>query len=176
MMRREWSDVERRSIEAIIGALNDAKVRHLIVGGLAVVAHGYGRVTQDVDLVLDPDPDALRRAVAALSALGYGPRAPVPFAAFEDAATRAKWASEKAMTVFSLWSRAHEQTPVDLFLEPPFEFDAAHARAMRTTTESGIELAFVSLEDLLAMKRKAGRPLDLVDVSELESIDRPEDP
>jgi hypothetical protein len=39
--------MEVRSIETIVRALNDAKVQYLIVGGLAVVAHGYERLTKD---------------------------------------------------------------------------------------------------------------------------------
>src|SRR5262249_23635116 len=80
--------MERRSVEAIFGALNGCGARYLVVGGLAVVAHGYVRLTADIDLVLDPDPGALKRAIAALESLGYRPRAPVEFAEFADAAKR----------------------------------------------------------------------------------------
>ncbi len=163
-------DVERRSIEAVVRALENARVRYLFAGGLAVVAHGFGRVTYDLDLVLDPDPGALARAVGALEALGYVPRAPVAFAEDADAAKRAEWAREKHMSVFSLASAQHPTTEISLFLEPPFEFDAAHARAFVLTTEAGVPLAFVSLDDLIAMKRRAGRPRDLADVEGLESL------
>lgn len=44
--------MEVRSVEAIVRALNDASVQYLIVGGLAVNAHGYERFTKDVDLVI----------------------------------------------------------------------------------------------------------------------------
>ena len=53
--------MERRSVEAIVEGLNRAQVRYLIVGGLAVVAHGFVRFTADIDLVLDPDPAATAR-------------------------------------------------------------------------------------------------------------------
>ena len=69
--------MEKRSIEAVIGALNEDRVRYLVAGGLAVVAHGYVRFTADLDLVLDLQEDNLRRAVSSLSRLGYRPRAPV---------------------------------------------------------------------------------------------------
>jgi len=49
--------VTKRSVEAIVDALNAAGVRYLIAGGLAVVAHGYVRFTADVDLILDLEPD-----------------------------------------------------------------------------------------------------------------------
>jgi predicted nucleotidyltransferase len=44
--------MEIRSIEAIVRALNDEVVQYIVVGGLAVNAHGYERFTQDVDLVI----------------------------------------------------------------------------------------------------------------------------
>ena len=53
-------------VEAILRALNDANVRYLIVGGLAVVAHGYVRYTADVDIVLDLERENTLRAMKAL--------------------------------------------------------------------------------------------------------------
>lgn len=160
----------RSSVEAVLGALNAANVRYLVAGGLAVVAHGLVRFTADLDLVLDPEPASLRRAVDALSSLGYGPRAPVPFSQFADPEKRSEWVREKGLTVFSLRSAEHELTEVDLFVEPPFDFGEAHARAHRAEIAPGLEVTFVGLEDLLRMKREAGRPRDLEDVAGLESL------
>ena len=76
--------MRKQSVEAIVRSLNAGDVRFLIAGGLAVAAHGYLRFTADVDLVLDFDDDNVRRAVVALAALGYRPRAPVPIDEFAD--------------------------------------------------------------------------------------------
>jgi hypothetical protein len=62
------------SFEAVARALNDANVPFIVVEGLAVNAHGYGRLTWDVDLVIRLLPDAVRRAFGALASLGYQPR------------------------------------------------------------------------------------------------------
>ena len=78
--------MEKRSIEAIIGALNAVNVRYLVAGGLAVVAHGYVRFTADLDLILDLDSANLGQATAALSRLGYRPRAPVGIGEFAEPA------------------------------------------------------------------------------------------
>lgn len=164
--------MERRSIETIIRALNDAGVRYLIAGGLAVVAHGFVRFTADLDVVLDPAPEALERAIGALSALGYRPRAPVAFREFADAAARARWRTEKGLTVFSASSSLHAATEIDLFLEPPFDFDQAYARAARFEIADGTRATFVSIADLLAMKQSAGRPQDLQDIEGLRSLER----
>jgi hypothetical protein len=164
--------MERRSLESIVQALDSAGVRYLVAGGLAVVAHGYVRFTADVDLVLDPDPVALRNAVAALHGLGYRPRAPVAFEEFADAGKRRAWARDKGMTVFSASSPEHPATEVDLFLEPPVPFEDAYARAARLEIAPALVATFVGLEDLLAMKRAAARPQDLQDVAALEAIER----
>lgn len=50
------------SFEAIAEALEKAKVRYLVTGGLAVNAHGFLRFTKDVDLVIQLQTDNLRRA------------------------------------------------------------------------------------------------------------------
>jgi len=71
-------------VEAILRAVNDADVRYLIVGGLAVVAHGYVRYTADVHIVLDLERDNALRAMKALDAIAYRPLAPVDATDFAD--------------------------------------------------------------------------------------------
>lgn len=162
--------MERRSVETIVRALDDAGVRYLVVGGLAVVAHGFLRFTADIDLVLDPDPAAMRRAVEALSGLGYTPRAPVPFVHYADPEARATWVREKGLAVFSVFSPEHRATEIDLFLEPPFDFETVYVRARRFEVGPGATATFVDLPDLLELKRRVGRPQDLQDIAALESV------
>jgi hypothetical protein len=163
--------MELGSVVAIVEALNAAGVRYLVVGGLAVVAHGYVRFTADLDLVLDMSPENLRAATDALDGLGYRPRAPVPIRDFADAAKREEWIREKGLTVFSMWSAAHAATEIDLFAAPPFgDFSAAYARAARRAVSGGVAAPFASLDDLVELKRAAGRPKDLDDVERLLAI------
>jgi predicted nucleotidyltransferase len=162
--------VDKRSIEDVIRALNEAGVRYLVVGGLAVIAHGYLRLTMDMDLFLDLQEDNLRGAVAALGRLGYRPQVPVPIEQFADANERARWISEKGMMVFSLHNPTRAATIVDLFVEEPIEFDKAYAKACRMEVASGLTATFVSVDDLITMKNKAGRPKDLDDVARLKEL------
>lgn len=161
--------MRKQSVEEIVRALNDASVRYLIAGGLAVVAHGYLRFTADVDLILDLDEDNTRRAVAALAALGYRPRAPVAIEEFADPKARARWAREKGMTVFCLHSPKHSTTEVDLFVESPLDFDAAYRSAARLEVAADATATFLGYDDLLTLKRAAGRPQDLADIDELQT-------
>ncbi len=165
--------MRRDSVVAIVDALNRAHARYLIVGGLAVVAHGLVRFTAGVDLVLDPDAASLGRALEALAGLDYRPRAPVELLQFADPERRRAWVTEKGLTVFSLFSAEHPETEIDLFVEPPFEFERVYARARVLEVAPGTEATFVGLDDLLHLKRSAGRPRDLEDVVGLEALRPP---
>ena len=162
--------MEKSSVEAIIRALNEAGVRYLIVGGLAVVAHGYLRFTADVDLIVDLHEDNLRRALAALQSLGYHPRLPVPIEQLLDADTRTRWIREKGMKVFSLISPQHQRTDVDLFVDDPIGFERAYADSIRVEVAPNVDGVFVALDDLFILKTQASRPRDLEDINQLRKL------
>jgi predicted nucleotidyltransferase len=157
------------SIEAVLAALNEANVRYLVVGGVAVVLHGHLRTTADLDLVVQLEPENARRALAALATLDYRPRAPVPAQQFADSAIRESWIMDKGLTVFSLWSPRLEDLEVDLFVREPFDFDAAYARAVRAVLDT-TTADVAALSDLIALKRAAGRTQDMADIEALERL------
>ncbi len=158
-------------LERIFAALEASRARYLVVGGVAVVLHGHPRFTADLDLVIALDRPNLRAAVAALEGLGYRPRAPLSLAQFLHPEIRRSWIEEKGLTVLSLWSPELPATEVDVFASEPFPFDAAHARAV--CIDLGTTRVMVaSIPDLIALKRRAGRPQDLEDVRTLEAIAR----
>ena len=161
--------MEREAIAAIMRALNESGARYLVAGGLAVIAHGYFRFTADVDLIVALTPENLRKIDEALAPLGHRSRLPEPLEKLGDAATRQRWIEEKNMVVFSLVSAQHPLTVIDLFVEEPFDFDKAHARAAWQEMAPGLRVPFVAYEDLLDLKLKAGRPQDLLDIHELQS-------
>lgn len=158
-------------VAIIISTLNDADVRYLVVGGLAVVVHGYVRFTDDIDLVVQLDSENVRRAMNVLQGLGYRPLVPVDAAEFADAAKRERWRTEKNMKVFQLTNSERPDTRVDLFVYEPFDFDDAYRRAPRELI-FGSRAPIVPLAELLDMKRAAGRPKDLGDIGELEVLKR----
>lgn len=157
------------AIEQVLGALHGARVRYLVVGGVAVVLHGHLRTTADLDLVVALDGDNALRAIEALEGLGYHPRAPVAARSFADAETRAAWVAEKDLTVFSLWSDRFPGLELDLFVREPFDFEEAWGRRV-TVTLDAVTATVASLADLIALKRAAGRPQDLADVAALEAL------
>jgi hypothetical protein len=158
------------TLEAVVRALDESRVRFILVGGLAVVAHGYGRSTQDVDLVVDLEGGNILRAFDALTSLGYRPRVPVTAAGLADRGQRERWIREKGMTVLNFHSDLHRDTPVDVFVTEPFDFDREYNSAVILEISPGREVHVVSLETLLQMKDAAGRPQDAADAHELRQI------
>ena len=164
--------MEVRSVEAIVRALNAANVRYLIVGGLAVKAHGYERLTRDVGEVIGLESENIVRGLRALLELGYRMSIPVTPEEFADVSNRQAWRNEKNMTVLRLWSDLHRRTPVDVFVYEPFDFAEEYATATWKEIAGELKTAIVRCETLIAMKRFAGRPQDLADAAELEEIQR----
>ena len=162
--------MEVRSIEAIIRALNEATVRYLVAGGVAVVAHGHVRYTADLDLIFDFAEDNVKRALTALAALGYRPMIPVEMSQFADPVVRSAWVHDKGMLVFSLVSPQHAATTVDVFAEAPLEFARAYGEAVCFEVAPGLPATVVSLPDLLALKAQAARPKDMLDIEKLKAI------
>jgi len=158
------------SLRKIAAALNDADVRVLVAGGLAVVAHGYGRLTVDVDLVIQLAPSNIIRAFEALAGLGYRPRVPITAEQFADPVRRAGWIHDKGMMVLNFFSDQHVHTPIDVFVQEPFDFDQEYGRALVETLEGGIVCRFVSLSTLIEMKELAGRERDLDDIRYLSML------
>jgi predicted nucleotidyltransferase len=164
--------MEVRSIEAIFKALNNARVKYLIVGGLAVVAYGYERLTRDVDLVIGLERDNIIRGLRALMAIDYHLKIPVTPEQFADPALRKTWRREKNMVVLQLWSDLHRRTPVDVFVYEPFDFEKELGRATWNVVAGKIRAPVIAYKTLLALKRKAGRARDLLDIAALKKLDR----
>ena len=158
------------SFEAVVAALQGAGVRYLVAGGLAVNAHGYLRFTHDVDLVIQLRPDNIIPAFRALASLGYQPRVPVTAEQFADEAQRRQWIGEKGMMVLNFHSDVHRETPLDVFVTEPFDFDREHEAAPNQELAPGSFVRFVSIPALIAMKEVAGRPRDVDDIQHLRWI------
>ncbi len=156
----------------MVSALNVAGVRYLIVGGLAVNAHGYLRATRDLDLVIQLESSNLQRGLDCLFAVGYKLAIPVSVEDFSDAARREAWRFEKGMIVLKLWSDDHRRTPIDIFVYEPFDFDREYEVASLNEVGAGVFANVVSLEALIQMKMVAGRDRDLADIEELRRVKR----
>lgn len=155
--------------ERIFRALSDAGLRYVVVGGFAAVLHGHPRLTADIDLVLDLEPEPALEAVRALKALGLRPRAPVDLLEFADPARRRVWVAEKQLHVLSLYDPSNPMVEVDLFAESPIDFEELWRDSVEFDLDT-YRVRAASLPHLIAMKRKVGRPQDMLDVEALEAI------
>lgn len=159
-------------IERIFKSLENAAVQYVVVGGLAVVAHGYLRFTADIDLFLNLEPDNLRKAVDVFTELGYRPRIPVPIHDFISCKTRAEWIKEKNLKVFTLWNPSDPILEIDLFVEAPMDFIEAEKNSVLFDMGSGVTIRVIGFDDLIALKLAAGRHRDIDDVENLRKVQR----
>jgi len=148
-------------LAALVAALHAGGVRHVVIGGVAVAAHGFLRGTADVDLVPEPDPDnllALGNALVRLDA-----RLPLaggrPFAHAEHGRVLRQGGNLTLDTV---------DGGLDIVQRAPGLPSFATLDADAVPTEIlGTPIRVCSLEHLRAMKRAADRPIDRADLDAL---------
>ena len=156
----------------IFAALNDAKVKYLVVGGIAVVMYGIRRTTGDVDLCVHLTTDNLERLANALKRIGFVPRVPAPIMGLADAKTRRLWARQRGMKVYS-FIEPYGTLPrnVDVMVNPAKNFDALY-RKRKIVALRGVSVPLMPVNELARMKRRAGRPQDLQDLQDLRLLGR----
>lgn len=157
------------SYKSFFSRLNESGCSYVIVGGLAVILHGHVRLTTDTDLVVDLAGQQLSELLTTLDKLGFQPRVPVRMEEFADAKKRESWIRDKGMQVFSLFHPSEPRWVVDLFVDSPIDFSQLHQRSVTRKIE-GVPVAVASIDDLITMKRQAGRDIDLADIRQLEQI------
>jgi hypothetical protein len=152
-------------LEAMLGALSAAEVDYIVIGGVAMVMHGSARFTRDLDIVFAPDPDNLERlgrVLIEIDAELRGVEDDLPFT--PDASTLSR--VELLTLVTSLgWLDVHRR-PAGA---PPYR---TLKRRAETVLIDEHEVLVAAPADLQAMKRAAGRPVDLNDLEYLEAIIR----
>lgn len=159
-----------QSLIAVFDVLNKANVLYLVVGGLAVVAHGYARLTKDVDLVLSMSEENIVKGLDTLASLGYKPKIPVTAAQFACKKLRESWILEKNMIVLQLYSDSHRETPIDVFIREPFDFAEAYKERIVFPLVEDVSYPAVSYTYLKDLKLTANRPQDIADIERLDRI------
>jgi predicted nucleotidyltransferase len=158
----EWPRFE---LAALLRRLEDASVEFVVIGGIAAIAHGSPQITQDLDIVFATDEanlERLGRALTGLNARLRGVAEDVPFV--PDARTL------RHIRVLTLDT---DEGRLDVMVQP--DGSKGYEQLLAGSIEAivgGTAVRVAGLDDLIAMKKAAGRPKDRIYVEELEAIKR----
>ena len=152
-------------------ALSRSEVRFVVAGGVAALLHGVERVTLDIDVALDMEPENVRRFLGVMEALRLTPRAPVPPATLADPQARAAMVQDKQALVFTFLDRNDPLWQVDVFLTDDLSYARLNTGAKRVSI-SGQTVPIVGVDTLIELKRRIQppRPKDMLDLAELERL------
>jgi hydrogenase/urease accessory protein HupE len=139
----------------VCAALNRAKAKYLVIGGIACILHGYARATEDIDILIARTEENAGRVLKALAALGYG------FAREWSAAEILR----RPITVIG------DDPRVDVFTVAwSVKYENAEAKS-GVVSVNGVRIPLIGLDDLIETKR-TGRLQDAADIEALEEIRR----
>lgn len=150
--------------------LEEAKVRYLVVGGIAVNLHGVNRLTHDVDLMIALDAGNLARFVSVAKRYSFKPVVPVAIDDLADAAKVRDWIENKHMLAFGLRPQNPVEPTVDILVKPPVDFEVAYARRVVAEVD-GQAIAVAAVADLIVMKTGTGRAKDQDDIAMLKRLE-----
>jgi predicted nucleotidyltransferase len=155
------ANVPELRLSALLHRLSEGGVDYVVVGGVAVAVQGYGRATKDLDITYATDPanlEALGEVLVAAKARLRGVPEDVPF--IPDGRTLKR---TQILTLDTV------DGGLDLLVDPSGAPSYAEMCSRADLVEfEDILVRIVGLEDLLSMKRAAGRSQDLADIEALE--------
>jgi predicted nucleotidyltransferase len=156
-----WLDQSELRLGSLLRRLTEAGVDFVVVGGVAVVLQAAPRFTKDLDICYATAPDNLDRlgeVLIEIDAMLRGVEEDLPF--IPDGRTL------RQAQMLPLTTR---EGNLDLLVCPEGspDYEQLSNRADQMDLD-GLTVSVASIEDLIAMKRAAGRPQDLLDLESLE--------
>ena len=139
-------------LRGVYSSLQKHNVRYITIGGVAAILHGVPRTTFDLDILIEATLENAQHLLAALLHAGLA----------TAEMTTAEEVLKHEITIFRDRMRIDVQTAT-----PGIEFEEAWQKkeVMKYRRQA---FYVVSLEDLIASKRAAGREKDLEDIRLLE--------
>lgn len=157
------------SLLSMVSGLTESNVRFVVIGGVAGVAHGSRRVTNDLDICYDPDVENRRRLAARLGRWHAYPRGVelgLPFVLDEVTLFRAPMLTLRT-----------DEGDLDCFTGVKGVGTYDHVVGSSEPVSVGdLQFRILSLAALIKAKRAAGRPKDqeaLLELEALASLGRP---
>ena len=152
-------------LQQLIALLSDAKIRFSVIGGVALIARGVQRSTEDLDISYARDRENLKRLADALAPIHprlRGVEGELPFVLDE--------ATLRSGLNFTLDT---DLGPLDLLGEVAGIGTYAAVDALSDELEiAGTKMLVLTVEGLERAKRAAGRPKDLVDLGYLKALQK----
>jgi hypothetical protein len=156
--------------EEVCARLNEAHCDYMLAGGIATIFHGNPRLTMDLDCYISWEQGNAQRIMHVLEAMGYHLLQPITIEDLSDPLKRERYMREKGMLVATFKHEKYQARSVDLMFEQSclsYETAASHKVDMGT---SECALPTMGVDDLICMKKFAGRDKDLQDVSVLNGL------
>jgi hypothetical protein len=151
------------NLRRLLRGLHGHGVNYVVSGAMAMVFYGYVRNTEDLDLIVDPDPQNLDRVADWLTASGAQLRLN-PMSAFGE---RERAGLHRGAKVSVLTSMG--QVDIDQRLPGLPEWPQLIERAEFYETD-GMEVPVLDRETLIELKRARGSYLDRADVEAIERL------
>ncbi len=155
------------ALRTAVRQIHDAGVRFVLVGGMALIAHGGNYVTQDVDI--SPAPEKENRETLASFLRAHHAR-PLGFPPSTTFTVQPEHLEQGRLRFLNLKT---DLGPIDVLPLPDGvdSFEGLWSRSVEMDM-GGFSVRVASLEDLAAMKRAANRPKDRSHLMEIESLIR----
>jgi hypothetical protein len=142
---------------SFVQLLNENDVEYLVLGGFAVIIHGYIRTTGDIDILINTSEDNANKMLLVMLKFGYG-----------EYDFELKDFMEKPGCI----SLDRYRGKIEILTSTiGIEFGECYTHKFVVETQ-GVKVNYLSLRDLIANKIAVGRPKDLDDVRNLPSIQR----
>lgn len=151
------------ALSRVCAALNAAGVRYAVVGGYAVALHGAVRGTIDIDIAIDWSRETLAATARALIGLGLVSR--LPLSADEVFSRRDEYVADRNLVAWNFYNPDDPSEQVDVLIA----YDLGNRRTNQVELPD-CAAPVLSIDDLIEMKRRSGRPQDAADVAALEKL------
>ncbi len=148
------------TFEKLLVLLADGGVQFVLVGGIAVTLHGYVRLTEDVDILVEPSPANIGRLLATLAEYGEGYARELSPDDFTDEEGAIRIVEETEMSQIDIFTRMAGRHYDDL---------ATDAENLEL---AGRTIRFASKSALIRLKETSQREKDQLDVLALRKLEK----
>lgn len=153
-------DIYNNELVNLLRVLYQNKVDYILVGGFATNLHGFTRTTADIDIWIKDDFNNRKQLRKVFNEIGIG-----DFEALETTELIPGWTSIYLDSGFELDIMTH----IAGFNKE--SFDQCYEMAVEAIIAE-IPIKFLHINHLIASKKISNRTKDILDISELEKIQR----